>query len=396
VLALAINGLAHVSLGEVDTGMRRLDAAAAAALGGEVSDVDAIETVCCFVIDACRRVRDLERAREWCERVQEVATRYGDRQMFSVCRTHHADVLMWQGDWDGADAELTAAARELASIRPGREVDALARLAELRRRQGRTTEADELVAAAAPHRFQMLVEARLALDRGDAVTALDAARRFLRLVGASDRFERVAGLELMVRAAAASGEECANTAARELAAIADATPTVPLRAAARLAEGRVAAASGDAAVAKGLLGEAVDLFALAGAKYDAALAQARARLTAGARRPRRGGVRRRDPRPTRARDTRRAPARAACRWSFRPRDRGPASRCPRVVERRHRSAARAQRPDGRAPRGQCVREGRRLRPHRSGSRDRVGAHARNYVARIVKLGTGADAGRDAR
>ena len=273
MLALAINGLAHVSLGEVDTGMRRLDAAAAAALGGEVSDVDAIETVCCFVIDACRRVRDLERAREWCERVQEVATRYGDRQMFSVCRTHHADVLMWQGDWDGADAELTAAARELASIRPGREVDALARLAELRRRQGRTTEADELVAAAAPHRFQMLVEGRLALDRGDAVTALDAARRFLRLVGASDRFERVAGLELMVRAAAASGDECANTAARELAAIADATPTVPLRAAARLAEGRVAAASGDAAVAKGLLGEAVDLFALAGAKYDAALAQ---------------------------------------------------------------------------------------------------------------------------
>ncbi len=273
MLALAINGLAHVSLGEVGPGMRRLDAAAAAALGGEMSDVDAIETVCCFVIDACRRVRDLERAREWCERVREVATRYGDRQMFSVCRTYHADVLMWQGDWDLADAELTAAARELASMRPGREVDALARLAELRRRQGRTTEAGELVAAAAPHRFQVLVEGRLALDRGDAATALDASRRFLRLVGASDRFERVAGLELMVRAAVASGDESATAAVLELGAIADATPTVPLRAAARLADGRVAAARGDAVVAQELLGEAADLYALAGAKYDAALAR---------------------------------------------------------------------------------------------------------------------------
>ena len=56
-----------------------------------------------------KRVRDLERANEWCVRVRDIATRFGDRQMFSVCRTHYADVLLWHGDWTQADQELAAA-----------------------------------------------------------------------------------------------------------------------------------------------------------------------------------------------------------------------------------------------------------------------------------------------
>jgi hypothetical protein len=81
MLALALNGLALVSTGEIEDGMRRLDAAAAAAVGGEMTDADSIETVCCHMIDACKLVRDLERATEWCLRVREIATRFADRQM---------------------------------------------------------------------------------------------------------------------------------------------------------------------------------------------------------------------------------------------------------------------------------------------------------------------------
>ncbi|MGH2803818.1 MAG: hypothetical protein ACRDL4_12345 [Thermoleophilaceae bacterium] len=173
--ALGLNGLARVSAGEVEEGMRRIDAAAAAATGGEMSDVDSIETVCCYAIDACKRVRDLERANEWCLRVREIATRFGDRQMFSVCRTHYADVLMWHGDFEDAEAELEAAIAELGAIRPGREVAAVVRLAELRRRQGRTREAAELLARAPSHRLHALVEGLLALDHGDSEAALDAA-----------------------------------------------------------------------------------------------------------------------------------------------------------------------------------------------------------------------------
>lgn len=274
LLALAVHGLALVGLGEIEQGMRRLDAAAAAAVGGEMTDADSIETVCCYMIDACKRVRDLERANEWCVRVRDIATRFGDRQMFSICRTHYADVLLWHGDWAQADRELTAAVAELAAIRPGRETDPLARLAELRRRQGRDREAAELLARAAPHRFHALVEGMIALDRGDAPAACACATRFLRRVGESDRFERVAGLELMVRAALAAGEMAgARGAADEIAAIAAAAPYPPLRACALLAEGRIAAAEGEAAAAAAKLEDAADLFEATGAVYDTALAR---------------------------------------------------------------------------------------------------------------------------
>ena len=266
MLALGLNGLALVSLGETEEGMRRIDAAAAAAVGGEMTDADSIETVCCFALDACKRVRDLDRANEWCLRVREIATRFGDRQMFSVCRTHYADVLLWHGDWDRADEELAAAARELGAIRSGREADPLVRLAELRRRQGRTSECEELLARAASHPLHALVEGLLALDRGDAEAAHDASARFLRRIGPADRFERVAGLELMVRAGVAAGAvETARRAAEEIAAIASATPNAPLRAATLLAEGRLAVAEGEAASASALIEDGADLLESVGA-----------------------------------------------------------------------------------------------------------------------------------
>jgi hypothetical protein len=95
--------------------------------------------------------------------------------MFSICRTAYADVLLWHGDWSRAEEELTAAIEELGALRPGRDVDPLARLAELRRRQGRTGEAEELLGRVESHRFHALLVGLLALDRGDAETALDAA-----------------------------------------------------------------------------------------------------------------------------------------------------------------------------------------------------------------------------
>jgi DNA-binding CsgD family transcriptional regulator len=274
MLALSVNGLALVSTGEIEGGMRRLDAAAAAAVGGEMTDADSIETVCCHMIDACKLVRDLERATEWCLRVRDIATRFGDRQMFSICRTAYADVLLWHGDWERAEEELTTAVKELGALRPGRDVDPLARLAELRRRQGRIGEAEELLVRVESHRFHALLVGQLALDRGHAATALDAAARFLRRVGEVDRFERVAGLDLMVRAAVAGGDEAsARAAADEIAGIAAGCPNAPLRAAALLAEGRVAAAVAEAAAACPLLEDAADLFDAAGAPYDAALAR---------------------------------------------------------------------------------------------------------------------------
>jgi hypothetical protein len=47
MMALALEGLAYVCEGEVEEGMRRLDEATAAAVAGELDDLDAISSCCC-------------------------------------------------------------------------------------------------------------------------------------------------------------------------------------------------------------------------------------------------------------------------------------------------------------------------------------------------------------
>lgn len=272
-IALALKGLALVCGGSIDEGMRCLDAATAAAVAGEVGDVDLAETICCYLIDACKRVRDLDRAAEWCERVGEIARRFDDRFMFAVCRVHHADVLLWRGEWEAADLELATAAGYFTERRADKAADSTVRLAELRRRQGRLDEAHDLLAASEGHRLHALHAGHLALDRGDADDAFECARRFLRRVG-EDRFERVAGLELLVRASLGLGRKAdAAEAAGEIRATAALAGTRPLQASALTAQARLAAAEGDQSAARNGFEDAAAAFAAAGAPYEAALAE---------------------------------------------------------------------------------------------------------------------------
>ena len=272
MVCLALEGLAHVALGAVPDGMRRLDAAATAAVAGEVASVRIIEVICCHLIDACERVRDLERAGEWCMRVEEIASRYEDAEMFATCRTHYSDLLVWRGDWDGAERTLTTACRELGGV-PHKVVDGVVRLAELRRRQGRRDQAEALLAEAEGHRLALIVRAELALDGGDGRAAAELAERFLRRVGEADRFERVRALELAVRARLALGDEAgAREALAELERTAAAVATAPLRAAALLARGRVDS-RGAPQAARPALEDAVDLYRGCEAPYEAAHAQ---------------------------------------------------------------------------------------------------------------------------
>jgi LuxR family transcriptional regulator, maltose regulon positive regulatory protein len=271
LVALAVEGLALVCGGAVEAGMRRLDAATAAAVAGELDDVDLAETVCCYLIDACKRVRDLTRAAEWCERVGAIARRFDDRFMFAVCRVHHADVLIWRGAWADADSELATAAELFRGVGSAKELDSVVRVAELRRRQGRLDEAAELLAACQDHRLHALHAGLLALDRSQPRAAFELATRFLRRVGEGDRFARIAGLELLVQAAAQLGDvEAVASAAAEIRATADVVGTGPLVAAALLAEGRAAAARGELATARARMEDAAAGFAEAGAPFECA------------------------------------------------------------------------------------------------------------------------------
>lgn len=272
MLFLALDGLVLVAAGEVAEGMRHLDEATTAAIAGEVDDARFVELICCHLIDACKRVRDFDRAGEWCRRVEEIATRLNDAVIFTMCRTYYGEVLVWRGAWDEAELTLAAAGRDLASA--GRDAsDSLVRLAELRRRQRRFAEADALLAEAEGHPLAGIVAAGLAVDRGETRHGAEEAERYLRRVGTGDRLMRIPALELLVQARLALGRTReAQRAAEELAAIADDVGTAPLRAAALLARGRIEAnAQSEHALAT--LEDAVDLFRASGVRAEAAVAR---------------------------------------------------------------------------------------------------------------------------
>jgi ATP/maltotriose-dependent transcriptional regulator MalT len=280
MLFRALDGLALVASGDVETGMRQLDEATTAAVAGEVDDTRLVELICCHLIDACKRVRDFDRAREWCRRVEEIATQLGDAQIFAMCRNDYGEVLVWRGAWNEAERALEDASREL--VKAGRDAsDSLVWLAELRRRQRRFDEAEALLAEARDHTLSPSVGAALALDRGNPQRAADEAERYLRRVGRDDRLIRAPALEVLVQARLALGRTReARRAADELAEIADSVGTGPLRGAALLAEGRVEAHA-RSELAHALLRDAADFLRESGVPAEAA--QARLELAAALR-----------------------------------------------------------------------------------------------------------------
>src|ERR1035441_9791886 len=98
---------------------------------------------------------------KWCGRLKEFCARCGLRPLFAVCRTQYASICLWRGTWLEAEQELCAARTELAASRPAMTGDALVRLAELRRRQGRLAEAAALVDQVPPHGAGLLERAEL-------------------------------------------------------------------------------------------------------------------------------------------------------------------------------------------------------------------------------------------
>ena len=92
--------------------MRRLDEAAAAALGGEYEQLVGVGWTCATDY-ACERVRDYDRALQWCRNV-ESSPNAGIQFLHGICRVHYAAVLTCTAA-AGADAVLSEAIGELAA-----------------------------------------------------------------------------------------------------------------------------------------------------------------------------------------------------------------------------------------------------------------------------------------
>ncbi|HSJ09059.1 MAG TPA: helix-turn-helix transcriptional regulator [Longimicrobiales bacterium] len=271
MLALAMRGLARVIAGDTAEGMSQLDEAAAAALGGDVDDAYAAGLTCCYLISACERVRDYERAGQWCARLREFLSEQRFAVLLTQCRLQYSSVLIAAGAWAEAESELLAAVRELATARPLVLPAAHARLGELRRRQGRDAEAAEHFGQAGGHAIAQLGLGWLEMGRGEPAMAAERAGACLRRFAPGLLIERAPANELAVRSALGLGDVAGARRARaELEAAAESHALPYLSAMALAAAGTVAAAEGAPDRAAEHAGRAADLYEEAALPWEAA------------------------------------------------------------------------------------------------------------------------------
>jgi ATP/maltotriose-dependent transcriptional regulator MalT len=277
MLGKAQLGLVFVSAGRLVEGMRLLDEATAAAVAGELADPSVAANVCCYLVTACARVRDFDRAAEWSRHVMEQSREWSNRAIFSYPRSEYATVLTWWGRWDEAEVELQGLIDDMAG-RPALAALGMVRLADLRRCQGRHDEAAALLddldsrpARGGLAELTVAARARLLLDRGDRERAAEVAEAYLHAVPPDDPVERVEGLEVLARARAELGDAAgAQAAAAELADTAATVATPAMSATALRARGVAGSAAGDAVAARSHLERAVAALDRAATPFEAA------------------------------------------------------------------------------------------------------------------------------
>lgn len=273
-LALSLEGLALVTEGQVEEGLRRLDEAGIAATSGEVTERIAVNWTLCYLVYACERVRDFDRLAQWCRRMEDVAIQYGFEAGVGICRVRYGSVLMFHGEWDQAEAELERSRRIFAAARPLAVAESDARFGELRRRQGRREEARALLSGAQPHPLAVLGLACLALDEGDATAAAGYVEDLLATTPDSSVTQLVDANHLLAVTYARLGRlDEARAASARLEAMADKLDNLSVHAMAAVAVGEIALAESDLQGARRSFTRAVDLFDRGGLPYEAALAR---------------------------------------------------------------------------------------------------------------------------
>jgi tetratricopeptide (TPR) repeat protein len=259
--ALADAGLAHVQAGRVTHGMALLDEAMALACG-PAEDADATGMSVCSFFTACYYAADFGRAGSWSDLLRRHGLVGPGRGtpifLSSHCDSVQAALLVELGRWGEAETVLTKAIAEFEAAMPFRSWHPEIALADLRIRQGRCAEAEELLLGKEQAVQALLPTARLHLARGDHELARATARRGLRAMGA-DRLRAIDLLTVLVDAELAREEPDAA-----VAACADLTDRLGdldvgvLQARAAGAQARVLAATGRVDDAVAVLEAAVD------------------------------------------------------------------------------------------------------------------------------------------
>ena len=239
VYALSVLGKGEVNAGHRDTGMGLLEEAMAAASAGRVRNVHTLGSAYCNLVVACTSAGDWERAREWCDLVDDFARSHDAAPLLGACRTIHADMLLATGRWPEAERALQSALAVHARYVPGMDAPTVATLAALRIQQGRLADATRLLAGREEQPPSLRALALLRIAEGQPRVAVALLERGLQATG-GDAMQATALLATLVDARLAAGQvEPAGTAAAQLEGIAADTGIRLVRARAELARARV-------------------------------------------------------------------------------------------------------------------------------------------------------------
>jgi DNA-binding NarL/FixJ family response regulator len=270
--ALADLGMTLVVNGQADEGIGLLDEAMAGSLGGEGGSLETVANIFCSMLVACQQTGDLDRAAQWSRVTEEFMREYACPFPFAQCNLHYGCLLYTKGHWTRAQSEFQAAL-QLADDWPDLQAEVLARLAELRIRQGRLEEADLLLARCDETGIAAPAAAELRLARGEASAAVELLEQRMENVG-DDAGEAARALTLLVEAEVACGDLAAaraGVASLQERARADGGP-LPVALAA-LTTARVHAVEGSAAACIERLQQAVDAFATLDLPFETARAR---------------------------------------------------------------------------------------------------------------------------
>jgi DNA-binding CsgD family transcriptional regulator len=286
--ALGDLGLTLVTVGRAEEGLALIDEAMAGTLGGERNSLDTVAITCCDMPTACDLAGDLVRATQWCQVADRFIDRYGCPFLYARCRTLYGGVLLAKGRWSEAERELMAAVRMAEGASPGSHAEALARLAELRLRQGRLEEAEGLLPGHGGGRLAARTAARVRLARGEPAVAVGLLERCLEDGGEphshGENHLRVASaMETLVVAYLALGHPAAATGtAARLAELAGGDGGGQVEALAETAAASVAGAGGRPEEAWRRLERALELYTRLDLPYETATVRLQlARVLAG-------------------------------------------------------------------------------------------------------------------
>jgi DNA-binding CsgD family transcriptional regulator len=266
-----LQGRALIKQEKVQPGLTLLDDAMLGAVSGELSPMMA-GLVYCSLVEACRDVFALERAREWTAALSRWCDAQPQLAAFTgVCLLHRARIKRLNGRWLEADTELVRA-RERFSLRGDANPPGMVfyERGELHRLRGEFAEAEETYRAAARRGFEPqpgLALLRMAQGRADAACA--SIRRALSSV--KKPLRRAVLLPACIEILLGSGmPEDAEALCQELTDIAERYDTPALHAMAAQASGALAIALGSARSGLVALRRAFELWCEVDAPYEAA------------------------------------------------------------------------------------------------------------------------------